>query len=28
LENDACFFAGRSTFEDDICLLTVHLAAK
>jgi phosphoserine phosphatase RsbU/P len=24
MENDACFFAGKSTFDDDICLLAVQ----
>jgi serine phosphatase RsbU (regulator of sigma subunit) len=28
VENDARFFAGKSTFEDDICLLTVRWMAK
>ena len=28
LENDARFFAGKSTFEDDICLLAVRWVVK
>jgi serine phosphatase RsbU (regulator of sigma subunit) len=28
VENDARFFAGKSTFEDDICLLTVRWMVK
>jgi sigma-B regulation protein RsbU (phosphoserine phosphatase) len=28
IENDARFFSGRSTFDDDICLLAVRWMAK